>query len=143
MFVTSVVTGSKIRTMWMTPFYLFFGVLILSMFDIKDDEQTFKEFFKPFLILFLLSPITYGLVSLICENKRTDYKGKVEANKVLQVWQKDFTEKINVVLGDEWYAGNISYHMEGRPVWLGEINQKNVDLLNAYICTKKVCVGYR
>ena len=143
MFVTSVVTGSKIRTMWMTPFYLFFGVLILSMFDIKDDEQTFKEFFKPFLILFLLSPITYGLVSLISENKRTDYKGKVEANKVLQVWQKDFTESINVVLGDEWYAGNISYHMEGRPVWLGEINQKNVDLLSAYICTKKVCVGYR
>ena len=143
MFVTSLVTGSKIRTMWMTPFYLFFGVLILSMFDIKDDEQTFKEFFKPFLILFLLSPITYGLVSLINENKRTDYQGKVEANKVLQVWQKDFTEKINVVLGDEWYAGNISYHMEGRPVWLGEINQKNVDLLNAYICTKKVCVGYR
>ena len=143
MFVTSVVTGSKIRTMWMTPFYLFFGVLILSMFDIKDDEQTFKEFFKPFLILFLLSPITYGLVSLISENKRTDYKGKVEANKVLQVWQKDFTESINVVLGDEWHAGNISYHMEGRPVWLGKINQKNVDLLNAYICTKKVCVGYR
>ena len=143
MFATSVVTGSKIRTMWMTPFYLFFGVLILSMFDIKDDEQTFKEFFKPFLILFLLSPITYGLVSLISENKRTDYKGKIEANKVLQVWQKDFTESINVVLGDEWYAGNISYHMEGRPVWLGEINQKNVDLLNAYICTKKVCVGYR
>ena len=143
MFVTSVVTGSKIRTMWMTPFYLFFGVLILSMFDIKDDEQTFKEFFKPFLILFLLSPVTYGLVSLINENKRTDYKGKIEANKVLQIWQKDFTEKINVVLGDEWYAGNISYHMEGRPVWLGEINQKNVDLLNAYICTKKVCVGYR
>ena len=143
MFVTSVVTGSKIRTMWMTPFYLFFGVLILSMFDIKDDEQTFKEFFKPFLILFLLSPITYGLVSLIYEDKRTDYRGKVEADKVLQVWQKDFTEKINVVLGDEWYAGNISYHMEGRPVWLGEINQKNVDLLNAYICTKKVCVGYK
>ncbi len=143
MFATSVVTGSKIRTMWMTPFYLFFGVFILSMFDIKDDEQTFKEFFKPFLILFLLSPITYGLVSLISENKRTDYKGKVEANKVLQVWQKDFTEKINVVLGDEWHAGNISYHMEGRPVWLGKINQKNVDLLNAYICTKKVCVGYR
>ncbi len=143
MFVTSVVTGSKIRTMWMTPFYLFFGVLILSMFDIKDDEQTFKEFFKPFLILFLLSPITYGLVSLIYEDKRTDYRGKVEADKVLQVWQKDFTESINVVLGDEWHAGNISYHMEGRPVWLGEINQKNVDLLNVYICTKKVCVGYR
>ena len=64
-------------------------------------------------------------------------------NRLIKVWKKDFKEKINVVLGDEWYAGNISYHMEGRPVWLGEINQKNVDLLNAYISTKKVCVGYR
>ena len=27
--ITSVVTGSKIRTMWMTPFYLFFGVLFI------------------------------------------------------------------------------------------------------------------
>ena len=143
MFVTSVVTGSKIRTMWMTPFYLFFGVLILSMFDIKDDEQTFKEFFKPFLILFLLSPITYGLVSLISENKRTDYKGKVEANKVLQVWQKDFTEAINVVLGDEWHAGNISYHMEGRPVWLGEINQKNVDLVGTHTDLRFIVKNYK
>mgnify|MGYP001265956685 CR=1 FL=1 len=26
MFVTSIILGSKIRTMWMTPFYLFFGI---------------------------------------------------------------------------------------------------------------------
>ena len=61
--------------------------------------------------MFLLSPITYGLVSLMNENKRTDYRGKVEANKVLQVWQKDFTEKINVVLGDEWFAGLSLIHI--------------------------------
>ena len=143
MFATSVVTGSKIRTMWMTPFYLFFGVLILSMFDIKDDEQTFKEFFKPFLILFLLSPITYGLISLINENKRTDYKGKVEANKVLQVWQKDFTEKINVVLGDEWSAGNLSYHLKSRPVWEGFVEREKLDQLKDYMCLDNICVGVR
>ena len=32
MFITSVVTGSKIRTMWMTPFYLFFGVFFIYIF---------------------------------------------------------------------------------------------------------------
>jgi membrane-associated HD superfamily phosphohydrolase len=32
MFLTSVVTGSKIRTMWMTPFYLFFGTVILFIY---------------------------------------------------------------------------------------------------------------
>ena len=33
MFLTSVVLGSKIRTMWMTPFYLFFGVLFVYLFQ--------------------------------------------------------------------------------------------------------------
>ena len=27
--ITSIITGAKIRTMWMTPFYLFFGTLFL------------------------------------------------------------------------------------------------------------------
>ena len=31
MFLTSVITGSKIRTMWMTPFYLFFGTLFVYL----------------------------------------------------------------------------------------------------------------
>ena len=32
MFLTSVITGSKIRTMWMTPFYLFFGTFFVYFF---------------------------------------------------------------------------------------------------------------
>ena len=32
MFFTSLLMGVKIRTMWMTPFYLFFGVLFLYLF---------------------------------------------------------------------------------------------------------------
>ena len=31
MFLTSLITGSKIRTMWMTPFYLFFGTLFVYL----------------------------------------------------------------------------------------------------------------
>ena len=94
MFVTSVVTGSKIRTMWMTPFYLFFGVLILSMFDIKDDEQTFKEFFKPFLILFLLSPITYGLVSLIMKIKELIIRARLKLIKFFKFGKKILQRKL-------------------------------------------------
>ena len=33
MFLTSVILGSKIRTMWMTPFYLFFVVLFVYLFQ--------------------------------------------------------------------------------------------------------------
>ena len=31
---TSVLTGAKIRTMWLTPFYLFIGVLIVYSFQL-------------------------------------------------------------------------------------------------------------
>ena len=38
---TSIITGAEIRTMWMTPFYLFFGTLFISIFknfiDIKKN----------------------------------------------------------------------------------------------------------
>ena len=33
MFLTSLITGSKIRTMWMTPYYLFFGTLVVHLFN--------------------------------------------------------------------------------------------------------------
>lgn len=32
MFLTSLISGSKIRTMWMTPFYLFFGALFIEIY---------------------------------------------------------------------------------------------------------------
>ena len=32
-FLTSMIMGVKIRTMWMTPFYLFFGVFLIYIFE--------------------------------------------------------------------------------------------------------------
>ena len=34
-FLTSLLLGIKIRTMWMTPFYLFLGVLFVYIFNLK------------------------------------------------------------------------------------------------------------
>ena len=44
MFLTSMLTGSKIRTMWMTPFYLFFGVLISLYFSRTNKFKKIKRF---------------------------------------------------------------------------------------------------
>jgi len=44
MFLTSMLTGSKIRTMWMTPFYLFFGVLIVYIFQAQINMNKLKSF---------------------------------------------------------------------------------------------------
>ena len=143
MFLTSMLTGSKIRTMWMTPFYLFFGVLIVYVFQKQINLKKLSNFISAFLILFIFSPFVYAYISITKTDKRTDYLGKEIAIKVQYAWNKDHKDSINVVLGDEWNAGNLSYHLKSRPVWEGNVSQDNLDKLNKFTCIDNICVGNR
>ena len=115
MFLTSVVTGSKIRTMWMTPFYLFFGTLFVYLFQAQINIKKLKPFMIGFIFFFFLSPALYAYVSISKEDKRTDYPGKEIAIKTQYAWDQQFNTEINVVYGNEWNAGNLSYHLKSRP----------------------------
>jgi 4-amino-4-deoxy-L-arabinose transferase-like glycosyltransferase len=141
MFLTSVITGSKIRTMWMTPFYLFFGTFFVYIFQAQINFKKLKPFMVGFIFLFFLSPALYGYVSISKDNKRTDYPGKEIAIKTQYAWDQQFKSKINVVYGNEWNAGNLSYHLKSRPVWEGFIEREKIDQLKDYMCLDNVCVG--
>ncbi|WP_435150425.1 glycosyltransferase family 39 protein [Candidatus Pelagibacter bacterium nBUS_44] len=141
MFLTSVVTGSKVRTMWMTPFYLFFGTLFVYLFQAQINIKKLKPFVIGFIFFFFLSPILYSFVSISMDNKRTDYPGKEIAIKTQYAWDQQFNSKINVVYGNEWNAGNLSYHLQSRPVWEGAIVREKLDQLKDYMCLDNVCVG--
>ena len=139
--ITSVVTGSKIRTMWMTPFYLFFGVLFLYTLRSQIDLKKIKIFIYSFLFLFFLSPIIYSFISVSKTNKRTDYPGKDIANKVQFLWDQDFDKEIEFVTGDEWKAGNLSYHLKSRPKWEGPTVSEKLNKSSQFICLEEVCLG--
>jgi hypothetical protein len=141
MFITSLVTGSKIRTMWMTPFYLFFGVLFIYVLQSQINIKRLNSFLYGFLFLFFLSPILYSLVSLSNTDKRTDYPGKEIATKVQIIWDKDFDKEIEFVTGNEWKAGNLSYHLKSRPVWEGFTNNKILNNSSQFICLDDICLG--
>jgi 4-amino-4-deoxy-L-arabinose transferase-like glycosyltransferase len=143
MFLTSVLTGSKIRTMWMTPFYLFFGVLIVYIFQAQINLKKLNGFISAFLILFIFSPFAYAYISIAETDKRTDYLGKEIAIKTEYLWKQNYTLPINVVLGDEWHAGNLSYHLNSRPVWEGLITKDKLKSLSEFICIDNICVGNR
>jgi 4-amino-4-deoxy-L-arabinose transferase-like glycosyltransferase len=117
MFLTSMLMGVKIRTMWMTPFYLFFGVLLVYIFQAQINLNKLKGFVSVFLILFIFSPFVYAYISITQTDKRTDYPGKEIANNIQKIWNKKYKSKILYVQGDEWHAGNLSYHLESRPKW--------------------------
>ena len=118
--LTSVLTGSKIRTMWMTPFYLFFGVLVVYIFQSQINLKKLNKFIATFLILFILSPFLYAYISITKTNKRTDYPGKEIADLIQNRWNKNFSNEIVIVVGNEWHAGNLSYHLQSRPIWFNE-----------------------
>ena len=81
MISASLLIGSKIRTMWMTPFYLFFGVLIVYIFQAHINLKKLNGFISVFLILFIFSPFAYAYISITETDKRTDYLGKQIAIK--------------------------------------------------------------
>ena len=52
MFLTSFIIGSKIRTMWMTPFYLFLGTLFVYLFQSQINLKN-KTIYGRIYFLFL------------------------------------------------------------------------------------------
>jgi hypothetical protein len=124
-FLTSLILGVKIRTMWMTPFYLFWGVLAVYVFKKKIIVKKLKYFTYVFSVLFFISPISYYYISVTNNEKKTDYPGKKISEIVQQKWDRNFKNKIEIVAGDEWFAGNLSYHLKSRPIWDNILESEN------------------
>ena len=147
--LTSLIFGANIRTMWLTPFYLFFGLLFIYFFESKINLNYLKRFMIIFLFIFIFSPAAYLYTSLSKDNKRTDFPGKEIARLVQNKWDKNFTNEITIVVGDEWLGGNLSYHLQSRPRWFNQLSPdlKNLNLDGGVIYTgnaevlKSICPG--
>jgi 4-amino-4-deoxy-L-arabinose transferase-like glycosyltransferase len=148
-FVTSILTGAKIRTMWMTPFYLFIGTLFIEVFRKNIDYKKIKKFYLICLFFIILSPTIYLGISIYDDKKRTDFPGKEIARLVQNKWNDNFINDIKIVIGDEWTAGNLSYHLASRPVWFNDLQNKASKINDSqgviYVgnpkILKKICPG--
>jgi 4-amino-4-deoxy-L-arabinose transferase-like glycosyltransferase len=143
MLLTSMIMGAKIRTMWMTPFYLFAGTLMIYIFKSQINLNKLKNFTTIFIVLFLISPFTYAYISITKNDKRTDFPGEQYAKQIQKVWDEKFNSKIIYVIGDEWWGGNLSYHLNSRPKWVPlSDREKAVQLLNYKKSLNAVEIGY-
>ena len=132
------ILGVKIRTMWMTPFYLFFGVLVIYIFQSQINLNKIKNFVTVFVILFLFSPFAYAYVSITQTDKRTDYPGKKISEQAQELWDKNRNEKIlSVIGGNEWTSGNLSYHLKDRPKWIVEWHSRDKFPESIWLCGEK------
>ena len=64
-------------------------------------------------------------------------------------WDKNFVNDIAIIVGDEWVAGNLSYHLQSRPRWFNNLTPKlkNLELNGGVIYVgnadilKSICPG--
>ena len=133
------------QTFWLweksdfSPFYSFLGVLAIYIYQSQINLNKLKVFVSVFVVLFIFSPFAYAYVSLSKTDKRTDYPGEEEANKAKLFYesQSEIVGTIGFVKGNEWIAGNLSYHLEERPKWI-------YDPSNIYLCNKEQqCTKYK
>ena len=80
-------------------------------------------------------------------------KGKNDAEKVVSDinshggvaamlhYDINVNEEIQFLTGDEWKAGNLSYHLKSRPKWEGFINNETLNDSSQFICVDDVCLG--
>ena len=120
--ITSMVTGSRIRTMWMIPFYSLVGVFFIFLYQDSINLKKLKSFNILLIIFLIISPTLYSLRS-IYNDSRTGYEGKKIALQIEKDWKAISKDEISNVGFSEWYAGNLSYHLSNRPkVFLEENN---------------------
>ena len=91
--------------------------------------------------------MAYYFVSTIKKDKRTNYPGKEIAQFIQTKWDNNFSNKIEIVFGNEWDAGNLSYNLKSRPKWTKEASQiTDVGIIvigdyNSDIRTHKICTS--
>ena len=112
--ITSIITGSRIRTMWMIPFYSLIGIFFIYLYENYINLKKLKNF-KILLIIFLvISPTLYSLRSIYFDS-RTGYEGKIITLEIEKEWKTISKVNISNVGFSEWYAGNLYYHLHNRP----------------------------
>ena len=120
--ITSMITGSKIRTMWMIPFYSLVGIFFIFLYQDHINLKKLKNFNILLIIFLIISPTLYSLRS-IYNDTRTGYEGKKIALQIEKEWKTISKDDISNVGFSEWYAGNLSYQLSSRPkVFLEENN---------------------
>ncbi|MSP06194.1 MAG: glycosyltransferase family 39 protein [Candidatus Fonsibacter sp.] len=111
---TSIITGSRIRTMWMIPFYSLIGIFFIFLYQNQINEKHLKSFNILLIIFLLISPTLYSLRSVYLDS-RTGYEGEKIAFQIEKEWKTISKNNISNVGFSEWYAGNLSYHLSNRP----------------------------
>ena len=110
----------------MSSFIYFLEYFFYHFKDLVDLKKlkTLYTFFYLFLF-YLQQPIYIFQPTTNLKDKLSARNSKTSSSR----WDDNFSNEIKIVVGDEWFAGNLSYHLRSRPKWKIDLKSKNQKLL--------------
>ena len=111
------VTGWRLRTMWAAPLFVLAGPVFVTWWRPAVTAGGLRRFALVFAALFLLAPLAYGAVygfgaRLTGEAKRTQFSGRVLAERIDREWRARFGTGRPVIIAEHWYGGNTVYYAD-------------------------------
>ena len=107
--------------------FIFWEFFLLKFLKKILILKKLKNFICSFIFFFHFITINLFKCFIINDFKRTDYPGKEIARLVQNKWDDNFINDIKIVVGDEWFAGNLSYHLDSRPKWINDLKNKEIN----------------
>ena len=105
------------------------SVIIVNDASTHDRQEEQKDFTNIHSIKVLNMKINQGHARCIATGLKYIFE------------KEDFDKEIQFVTGDEWKAGNLSYHLKSRPKWEGFNNKEILNNSSQFICVGDVCLG--
>ncbi|CAD6882200.1 hypothetical protein [Methylomonas albis] len=120
----TLLNGSFLSRDWVSAFFLPSGILIVKCFFDKYNHQRILANTRhivwscqiTILLLFAIGKIIYPKVAGL--DVRTNFPGKLLAERVSEIWQQHQGQPLNIVIADTWLAGNLLLHTRPEPTAL-------------------------
>lgn len=152
--ILSAISGGKIHTALGSHLWLTFPILLLHVLKTDNTEKSIRRAKKWALILC----VTLATLSMFCawigpfvkhRASRYQFPGRALAHEVEKRWHQDHPEKLSLIMGPWWAAGNISVYgkdraqvyttappdsfFEGPPLFLQDYSSNDIDRIGGVL----------
>ena len=118
----SLITGGKVLTPWITPYFVFSTPLLVLWYRPLPEPRTFKRFAALIIVAVALFVFVFGYEYLHKRpylRKGTTYNvwpGRVVADSITRQWHERYGKPLPYVIGDRTVTCNLSFYSPDRPV---------------------------
>ncbi len=126
----SLLTASKIKSMWGTPLWSFSGLLLFLWLQPRLSPKATKRLTIALLTIYIGFAAAYPLQFTLALHKRGHFPGNQLSEAVSRLWYAEYASPLPIIGGGQWFAGNVAFFSPDTPKVYDELNPAKSNGLN-------------